>query len=130
MESKKILIVEDNENNLQLFKIILRKLGPEILVAKNGPDAFELIKSRHPDLIMMDIQIPGMSGIDVIKETRKLPDFAETPIIAVTAYAMSGDKEKILAAGADYYLSKPVNTRELPLKVKEILEGHENLEES
>ncbi|MHA1731028.1 MAG: response regulator [Promethearchaeota archaeon] len=123
MSGKKVLVVEDNPNNLQLFQIILKRLDVEVLTATDGEEALRTIKREKPDLVVLDIQIPGISGLDVLAEIRGTPDLEGILVIAVTAYAMQGDKEKILAAGANHYLSKPINTREFPKIVEKMLAG-------
>ncbi len=119
---KKILIVEDNPNNLQLFSILLRKSPVNLITASDGNEALDIIRREKPDLVILDIQIPGVSGIEVLKEIKAEPEFQDIIFIAVTAYAMQGDKEKILAAGSDYYMSKPIDTRQFPKMVCEILD--------
>lgn len=123
MENKKVLLVEDNELNLKLYLYALRPVDAQILVARNGNEALDQIFNERPDLVVLDIQIPGISGIDVAKQVRDNPEFADLPIIAVTAYSMAGDKEKILAAGCNYYLSKPIDTRAFPKILQAILDG-------
>jgi CheY-like chemotaxis protein len=120
---KKMLIVEDNELNLKLYMYALRPVDAEIMVARNGPEALRLINDEKPDLVILDIQIPGISGIEVAKTVRKNPDYAGVVIIAVTAYTMVGDKEKILNAGCDYYLSKPIDTRAFLKIIQTIFAG-------
>ena len=114
MENKKVLLVEDNEPNLKLYLYALRPVGAQILVARDGNETLDQIFNGKPDVVVLDIQIPGISGIDVAKQVRENPEFVDLPIIAVTAYSMAGDKEKILAAGCNYYLSKPIDTRAFP----------------
>jgi two-component system cell cycle response regulator DivK len=123
VEIKKLLIVEDNELNLKLYLYALRPLDAQILIARNGEEALDLVLREKPDAVVLDIQIPGISGMDVAKAVRADPDVAGTPIIAVTAYSMAGDKEKILAAGCDYYLAKPIDTRAFPRIIQSILDG-------
>jgi|SRR5271157_2969346 len=123
MENKRVLIVEDNELNLKLYLYALRPVGAQILVAHNGNEALDQIFNEKPDLVVLDIQIPGISGIDVAKTVRENPEFADLPIIAVTAYSMAGDKEKILNSGCNYYLSKPIDTRAFPKIIQSILDG-------
>jgi len=118
---EKILIVEDNPQNMRLMEMILRGAGYSLLKAVDGPSALETARSEVPDLIIMDIQLPRMSGTELIARLRQLPEFEWVPIIAVTAYAMKGDKERLLGAGCDAYVSKPVNTRELPKLVADVL---------
>ena len=107
--TKKVYVVEDNEKNMKLFRAIL-KLIPniEIFEETSGDLGFELIKSGNPDLIILDIQLPEMSGIDICSELRKIEKFSEIPMIAVTSFAMKGAKERILSAGFTTYVSKPI----------------------
>lgn len=118
---KKILIVEDNPQNMRLLEMLLGAKSYTLLKATDGEEAVNLATSGRPDLIIMDIQLPTMSGLEVTGQLRQLPGFSHTPIIAITAYAMKGDREKLLAAGFDAYLSKPINTRELPGVISEML---------
>lgn len=105
----KILIVEDNEMNMRLFSDLLKTKGYEIIECLEGPKALDIVKSEKPDLILMDIQMPEISGLEVTAQIRKTPEIADTRIVAVSAFAMSGDKEKILAAGCNDYISKPIS---------------------
>jgi two-component system cell cycle response regulator DivK len=117
----KILIAEDNPMNMRLMEMTLNNNNYILLKANDGVEALEITQREQPDLIVMDINLPKMSGLDVTRTLRKIPAFSKTPIIGITAYAMKGDKEKILEAGCDIYLSKPINTRELPVIVAETL---------
>jgi two-component system, cell cycle response regulator DivK len=105
----KILIIEDNEQNRYLESFILQKNGHEIVQARNGEEGIALALETSPDLILLDIQLPGMDGYTVAEELRKNPEISTIPIIAVTSYAMAGDRERILAAGCTGYLEKPIN---------------------
>ncbi|HKY53149.1 MAG TPA: response regulator [Anaerolineales bacterium] len=105
----KILIIEDNEQNLYLETFILQKNGHEVLQARTGEKGIALAAQTEPDLILLDIQLPGMDGYAVAEELRKNPRIVEIPIIAVTSYAMTGDREHILAAGCTSYIEKPIN---------------------
>ena len=118
----KILIVEDNENNRCLFRDILTFHGYEVLVAADGQEGVVLARELVPDLILMDIQMPGMDGMTACGILKGNPATSRLKIIALTSFAMQGDQEKFLAAGFDGYLSKPINTRELPVLVKQWLE--------
>ena len=118
---EKILIVEDEPRNMRVVTMTLKPYGYDLLQAKDGEEALEIAAADHPDLILMDIQLPKMSGLEAAQRLRKMPRFKDTPIVALTAYAMKGDKEKFLAAGCDAYLSKPFNTRELPEVVAKML---------
>jgi two-component system cell cycle response regulator DivK len=105
----KILIIEDNEQNLYLETFILQKNGHEIIQARNGETGIGLAAKTLPALILLDIQLPGMDGYTVAKELRKNPAIAHIPIIAVTSYAMDGDRDRILEAGCTDYIEKPIN---------------------
>ena len=107
--SKKILIVEDNDLNLKLFRDLLGAHGYETHETKEGLEAFDLVKSLHPDLILMDIQLPEISGLDITRQIKGDAGVMHIPIIAVTAFAMKDDEEKILSAGCEAYISKPIS---------------------
>lgn len=106
---KKILIVEDNDLNLKLFRDLLTAHGYDTIETKDGLEAITLTKSENPDLILMDIQLPEISGLDVTRRLKADGSICQIPIIAVTAFAMKDDEEKILAAGCEAYLSKPIS---------------------
>ena len=118
----KILIVEDNVNNRSLFRDILIFHGYEVSVAADGQEGVALAREMKPDLILMDIQMPGMDGMTAGGILKGDPATSGLKIVAITSFAMRGDQEKILAAGFDGYLSKPISTRELPGLVKQWLE--------
>ena len=117
-----ILLVEDNEANINTISSYLKAKGYQILSAKDGQAGIELAKARQPDVIMMDIQMPGIDGLEATRQLRLDPDLADTPIIALTALAMTGDREKCLAAGANEYLTKPVRLKELFQMLQTLLE--------
>jgi CheY-like chemotaxis protein len=119
--AQKILIVEDNDNNRSLFQDILRFYDYDVSVAIDGEEGVALARELLPDLILMDIQMPGMDGMAAGQILKRDPLTRNLKIIALTSFAMQGDEQKFLAAGFDDYLSKPVNTRELPGRVKEWL---------
>ncbi len=124
---KKILIVEDNPQNMKVVQMALRPHGYILLEATDGEEALEVINNgERPDLILLDIQLPKIDGFEVTRRLRRIPEFSHVPIIAVTAYAMRGDEEKIVGAGCDAYLPKPINTRELPRLVAEMLQRQED----
>jgi len=106
---KKVLVVEDNELNLKLFRDLLEAHDFSTFETSKGNEAIEITKNKSPDLIIMDIQLPGCSGIDIIKEIKATKEIKKIPIIAVTAFAMQEDEEKILAAGCEDYLAKPIS---------------------
>ena len=107
--TKRILIVEDNELNLKLFRDLLEANGYETLETKDGNQAVQMERSQQPDLILMDIQLPEISGLDITKMIKADSTIAHIPVIAVTAFAMKNDEEKILQAGCEAYISKPIS---------------------
>ena len=120
--SHKILIVEDNENNRSLFRDILSFHGYQVSVAKDGQEGVALARQLMPDLVLMDIQMPGMDGMTAGCILKGDPATRGLKIVALTSFAMQGDEQKFLAAGFDGYLSKPISTRELPVLVQGWLE--------
>ncbi len=104
-----ILIIEDNEQNMYLTTFLLEKHGFDIYQARSGPAGIEAAHETHPDLILLDIQLPGMDGYQVAGVLKNDPQLKNIPIIAVTSYAMAGDREKILAAGCNGYIEKPID---------------------
>ncbi len=112
--SARILIVEDNPQNMRLLEMVLRVKNYTLLKATDGEEALDVAMREHPDLIIMDIQLPKMNGLEVTRKLRETPAFRYTPIIAITAYSMKGDRERVIESGCNAYLSKPINTRELP----------------
>ena len=105
---KKILVIEDNEINVYLMRTILQKLGHQVIEAQDGLTGVELTIAERPDLILMDIQLPGLDGYGATKKIRAIEETKDIPIIAITSYAMVGDREKILAAGCTAYIEKPI----------------------
>jgi CheY-like chemotaxis protein len=122
MMPHKILIVEDNNNNRCLFRDILTFHGYRVSVASDGREGVALARELMPDLILMDIQMPGMDGMTAGAILKGDPATCGLKIVALTSFAMQGDQDKFLAAGFDGYLSKPINTRELPNLIKQWLE--------
>jgi len=116
-----ILLAEDNEANISTFSSYLKAKGYRILVAQDGKEAIALTKAEHPDLILMDIQMPIMDGLEAIKQIRLDPNFVNMPIIALTALAMTGDREKCLEAGANEYMTKPVKLNLLAASIQQFL---------
>jgi two-component system cell cycle response regulator DivK len=106
---KTVLIVEDNELNMRLFHDIMEMQGYNILQTTNGMDALKLTRRHRPDLIVMDIQLPEVSGLEVTKWIKEDDNLKSTPIIAVTAFALKGDESKILQSGCEAYLAKPIS---------------------
>jgi two-component system, cell cycle response regulator DivK len=109
MMSKKVLIVEDNELNMKLFHDLLDSQGYETLQTREGMQALALARAHHPDLILMDIQLPEISGLEVTKWLKDDEELSHIPIIAVTAFAMKGDEERIRQGGCEAYISKPIS---------------------
>lgn len=116
-----ILLAEDNETNVETFSSYLTNYGFNLIVASNGREAIDLAKAHHPDLILMDIQMPEVDGLEAIRCIRADPELATTPIIALTALAMTGDREKCLAAGATEYFAKPMSLRQLKTVIQRLL---------
>lgn len=117
----KILIVEDNEMNRDMLGRRLTRKGYEILFAVNGLEAVEMASSKHPDIILMDLSLPVMTGWDATKRIRSMEEISQTPIIALTAHAMAGDREKAIEAGCDEYVTKPVELDVLLEKIEGLL---------
>ena len=118
---EKILLVEDNPENLRLLEMILENKGYTLLKAIDGEEALNVARREHPDLILMDIQLPKMSGLEVTQTLRADPVLSDIIIIGITAYAMKGDKEMVIDSGCDAYMSKPFRTRELSSMIAEML---------
>ena len=120
--NKKIYIVEDNEKNLELFIAVLGTIPKiEIFSSITGKEGLKLIQFENPDVILLDIQLPDINGTEICKELRKLNKFKKTPIIAVTSFAMKGDKEQILEAGFNDYISKPLVIKNFRKKIQNLL---------
>lgn len=116
-----ILLAEDNEDNISTFSSYLEAKGYRIVVAKDGQEAINLTKAHHPELILMDIQMPGMDGLEAMRQIRVDPTLGDIPIIALTALAMTGDQERCLEAGANHYLTKPVKLKQLANTIEQFL---------
>ena len=106
---KRILVVEDNKQNMYLATFLLEKNGYDVITARNGLEAIEIAKAKHPDLILMDIQLPEMDGYEATRRIKGIPEISRIPILAVTSYAMIGDREKALSIGCVGYIEKPLN---------------------
>ena len=120
--NEKILVVEDNPQNMRLIEMTLRSGGYTIIRAADGVEALNVAIAEKPDLIIMDIQIPKIRGDEVTRRLRQMPEFANTPIIALTAHAMKGDEERFFEAGCNSYVAKPINTREFPRVIADMLQ--------
>jgi two-component system cell cycle response regulator DivK len=122
---EKVLVIEDNDRNRKLVKILLEANKYEVIEAGTGEEALKYLQDNKPAVILLDIQLPNMDGITLAKMLKSRDDTKDIPIIAVTAYAMKGDKERMLEAGCDAYVSKPIDTRQLPLIVADMIKKHE-----
>ncbi len=116
-----VRVVDDNEDVAETIERTLRRAGYEVIVAHRGADALELSRQRHPDVMVLDIMMPGMSGIEVCRHMRATPDLAETPILMLTARGEIMDKQEGYGAGTDDYLTKPFDLLELELRVRALL---------
>ena len=121
--AKTVLIVEDNELNMKLFRDLLEAHGYLTSGTSNGFEALDLVRSLHPDLILMDIQLPQVSGLEVTRWIKDDPELRSIPVVAVTAFAMKGDEEKIRQGGCEGYLSKPIDTRTFGAAVESYLKS-------
>ena len=121
MAGEPILIVDDNPHNLKLARVVLSQEGHDVRTASDAEQALELLDEFHPRVVLMDIQLPGMDGLELTRRLKADPARRDIVIIALTAYAMKGDEEKARAAGCDGYLSKPVDIDELGRAVAEYL---------
>jgi two-component system cell cycle response regulator DivK len=122
MANELILIVEDNEKNRKLVRDVLQHTGYKTLEAETGEDGVRLAQESRPALVLMDIQLPGMNGIEALGRLRADPKTKKIPVIAVTASAMTHDRAKIMSAGFDGYQSKPINVKEFLVAVREMLD--------
>jgi two-component system, cell cycle response regulator DivK len=118
---ERILIVDDNVQNLKLARVILANEGFDVWTAGDAEGALALLRASRPTLILMDLQLPGMDGLQLTRQLKADPSTRSIGVIALTAYAMKGDEEKALAAGCDGYLSKPIDTERLPEIVRAYL---------
>lgn len=125
MASGRVLIAEDNEKSMKLFRDVLRVHGYETLEATTGEQVVELATRSDPALVLMDIQLEGMDGLTALRRLRADERTATTPIVALTAQAMAGDRERFLDAGFDGYISKPVNVVELLAVVRRLCDGRD-----
>jgi CheY-like chemotaxis protein len=116
-----ILIIEDNARNLKLARDILNYVGYQTLEAGNAEDGLALAQAQKPDLVLMDVQLPGIDGVEALGRLRTNPLTADIPVVALTAFAMKDDRDRLLAVGFDGYLEKPLNVREFPSQVAAVL---------
>lgn len=117
----KILVVEDNDDNRALVVKVLTRCGHELLQASGGEEALDLAEKKSPDLVLMDLNLGGISGFETARRFKSDPRLRDIPIVALTAYAMVGDRERALKSGCDGYLSKPIDVRKLGEQVEGFL---------
>ncbi|MFO7881317.1 MAG: response regulator [Kosmotogaceae bacterium] len=120
-KTKRILIVEDNENNMYLMKFILERSGYEVIGARNAMDGIKMAIEIVPDMVIMDIQLPGIDGLEATKRIKSTEKGKNIPVVAVTSYAMTGDRERVLSAGCDGYIVKPINPETFVAEVEKHL---------
>lgn len=120
---KKVLVVEDNEKNLYLISFILEKMGHRVIAARTGEEGVELALREQPDLVLMDIQLPGINGLETTRRIRGAEKGADVPIIALTSYALVGDREQVLSAGCTGYIEKPINPETIMGEIDKYLSG-------
>jgi len=123
LSDKKILLVEDNPVNRRLAEFLLHSQGYQVRAATNAQEAFDTIKAERPDLILMDVQLPGMDGLEATRKLKAEPTTRDIPVVAVTSYAMKGDREKALAAGCSGYITKPIDKDTFVREVATVLSG-------
>jgi two-component system, cell cycle response regulator DivK len=123
MTNERILVVEDNDKNMKLFRDVLAATGFRTLEATTGREAIDVASAHMPDLVLMDIQLPDLDGMQALQRLRADARTATIPVVALTAQAMQGDRERFLAAGFDGYVSKPVNVHDLIETVRQHCEG-------
>ena len=119
--SKRILVVEDQEDNRQILRDLLNSVGYQILEAEDGARGVAAAEAERPDLILMDIQLPGLDGYEATRRIKNEPALRAIPVIVVTSYALSGDEDKARAAGCDAYIAKPYNTNRLLAMIRDFL---------
>ncbi|MBO0662645.1 response regulator [Jiella sp. MQZ9-1] len=120
--AKTVMIVEDNELNMKLFRDLLVAHGYDTVQTRNGLEAVELARAHRPDLILMDIQLPEISGLDVTRQLKDDPELHPIPIVAVTAFAMKGDEERIRQGGCEAYISKPISVNRFMEVIRSFLD--------
>lgn len=123
MAAQVVLVVDDNPTNLKLIAYLLQAKGYEVRTAADADSALEVVRVARPALILMDLQLPGMDGLELTRQLKRSPETRDIVVIAVTAYAMRGDEQRARAAGCDDYMAKPIDTRALPGVVARHLGG-------
>lgn len=118
---RRVLVIEDNSDNLKIVTYALQRAGYEVLAAETGEEGFEIALRERPFFVLMDINLPGMDGIETTKRIRESEIDGSVPIIAITSYAMTGDRERILAAGCNGYIEKPIDPISIIQQIHEII---------
>ena len=121
MNVRRILVVEDNPKNLKLVRDVLVHWGYEVLVATSGEDGVRLATEERPDLVLMDLQLPGIDGVEALHRIRSGPEETDVRVVAVTAFAMNDDRDRALRSGFDGYIEKPISVRDLQHQVQHFL---------
>ena len=119
----KVLVVEDNPNNMKLITLVLKKHGYETIEAVSGEDGVEKAATENPDMILMDVLLPGIDGLETTRQIRKIESMKDVPIIAITSYAMAGDRDKVMEAGCNGYFEKPIDPLTIIEKIEKIVKG-------
>ncbi|MGZ4602960.1 MAG: response regulator [Kineosporiaceae bacterium] len=125
MAARRVLVVEDNERNLKLVRDVLRFAGFDVIEARSGEEGVALAEEYGPDLVLMDLELPGMDGTQALRLLRQSARTRDVPVVAVTAFAMREDRDRALDAGFDGYLEKPISVRALPDQVREFMQRRE-----
>lgn len=129
-EPTRVLLVEDNEQNLELAQFLLEEAGMEVEAARNAFEARTALGRRAPAIVLMDIDLPGIDGLDLVMEIRRKPEWRQLPVIALTAHAMRGDRERFLAGGCNGYISKPIQVNNFAQDVRRHLaDGAEDIDD-
>ena len=123
MTPRRILVVEDNPLNLKLVRVVLQPAGYDVIEALSGEEALHVAQEDPPDLVLMDLQLPGIDGTETLHRLRQGPLARDVPVIAVTAFAMAEDRQRAALAGFDGYVEKPISVRELPGQIEAFLDG-------
>jgi CheY-like chemotaxis protein len=123
MANESILIVDDNEMNVKLLRWVLEKSGYQVHTAGDAKTARAAIRAVRPRLVLMDIQLPDIDGLQLTREFKADPSLRDIPVVAVTSYAMKSDRQKTIDAGCDGYITKPIDTRQFPLDIEKYLRG-------
>lgn len=125
MAPHRILVIEDNALNLKLVRDVLEFAGYQVIAAQSGEEGLRVARAEPPDLVLMDLQLPGIDGVETLQRLRQDSVFAGVPVVAVTAFVMAEDRQRASLAGFDGYLEKPIKVRELPGQIETYLEGRQ-----